>query len=245
MLWLGVALGCALLWFLTLRGIPDVLTGFTPFFALGLAVALVFGLPLSFIVPRAAPSLIGAQGSRAVFAGIVVLGALLGALSLTLAIKIPTIPWKAAAPPPEPMVELVTTLPMDFTSEGIFARGASGRLYSYACRPDCAWTAREALPTPPDPDEFWPGKCLAAGPAPREFNFLPPPPAPVIMVLPTTFCGIESSFTTYYLLTQDGALWEWGYANWGYGMITFFLCAYPFFFLVGGAVALAWTSRYG
>ena len=239
-LFLVLALASGLVWWFSVRpaSASEPIAGLA---ALVLAISAIYGLPMSLLVPLMAPARTEA-GCRADLqrALTVFVGGVLALCALFLSEELPTTPWEAAAAP-EPMAELLTTLPPDYSAEGLFARGRSGQLYNYDCRTDCTWMTRESPPEPPDRDEEWAGKCYVDALERSGLDLTPPPPQRATTLLPTKYCGVDGSVMTYYLLDDDGMVWTWKRWELGSEFLTLLFCLAPIVFLMGSLAALAWV----
>jgi hypothetical protein len=204
-----------------------------------LAISAVYGLPLSLFISRSVKKPLGVWWKvLAITVLLLLVGCSLGLASSYVLELIPTSNWKQLERSPEPLAELVTTLPINVLSGGIYGRTAAGTLYLYSCSGTCGWTKADQLPSPPDKTDYWSGTCPSGLQEPDRFVLKPLAPGRVIDSYATRYCGPDYLVDTYFILLDDGSLWSWG--NFGSGMDSFLrLAAWSFF---GGLLAVIWGA---
>ena len=206
-----------------------------------LAIIAVYALPLSLFVSRFAKKPLGAWWKiPLVTILLLVLGCGLGLASSYVPELMPTSDWTQLERSPEPLADLVTTLPINMLSGGIYGRTAAGRLYLHSCAGGrCGWSAVDQLPPPPDKNDYWSGTCHTGSQKPDRFVLEPPAPGKVIDSYATRYCGPDYDMDTYFVLLDDGSLWSWGTFWSVYTVLVQLTWA-----LIGGLLAIIWGALY-
>lgn len=201
------------------------------------AVCLSYGLPLSLFISRFIRKPFGAWW-KAILAMVLllVIGTGLGFASAYVHEYLPAFNWTQIEQSPEPLAELVTTLPVGLFSGGVYGRTASGSLYLHSCYwGTCGWSKVDQLPVDTDREGYWSGKCSPALQEPNRFTLKPPAPGKVISSFATRYCGPDYHMDTFFILLNDGSVWSW----------QTFWSVYVFmqnltYAAVGGVLAMVW-----
>jgi len=238
-LFLSVTILLGLAYLIAISGLVHVSAQTTWMITVLLGISGLYALPLSFVIARLVKKPLGVWWKVLVVGLVLVLlGSGLGWASSYVPEWLPTGGWTRHEQPPEPLAELVTSLPINVLSGGVYARTAAGSLYLHSCAwGTCGWTKADALPAPSDKGDYWSGTCYGVSQEPNRFVLKPPPPGKVIDTYATRYCGPDYRMDTYFVLLEDSSLWSWG-TFWS--VYTFMLQIVWAF--VGGLLAMIWGA---